>query len=171
MAWLSLKGHSGLFNVESWAHTRGQYLGDHLGPALASTTLTIILSCALVVLFWAVFYFRRPGRFRPGSSVWADTLASVPNGKCNWVGVHRRDELIVEGVLFSFTAGPDDNPREIAMKSPIYLTPVGGTRGRVDIDRVIIPGDEIMTITARHVPKHDVPSEPSLAPAPSPSSS
>lgn len=171
VAGLSLKGNSGLFNVESWAHTRHQYLGDHLGAALASTALMITLSCGLVIGLWVVLYARRTAGFKPGSSVWMDCLAPTPNGMCNYVGVYRRDGSLVEGLLFSFTAGPDDNPREISLKSPIRVTLIGGSSSDADIDRVIIPGDEITTLTVLYVPKYHVSDETSSPTTPSPPSS
>lgn len=155
VAGLSLRRNSGFFNVESWARTRHQYLGDHLGAALASTTMAIFLSCVLAVVFWLVLYGRRPAGFRAGSSVWMDCLAHPPSGMANWIGVHRRDGSLVEGLLHSFTAGPGDDTREISLKGPIRLTPANGNPCFLALDRVIVPGEEITTVTVVHVPKQN----------------
>jgi Family of unknown function (DUF6338) len=162
---------SWLFDVESWAHTRHNYLGNHLDAALLSTALTVLLSCILVVVLWRILYGRRPAGFRAGSSVWIECLAPAPRGMCNWVGVHRKDGSLVEGLMHCFAAGPDDAKREISLRRPIRFTPVGGIAAPVDIHRIMISGDEIAAITVVHVPNNREADDPIPLTAPLPSSS
>jgi hypothetical protein len=153
VAGLSFVIHPWLFNVRAWAHERQRYLGDHLGAALISTTFGIVLSCLLVILLYVVIYGRRSTGFKPGSSVWVDCLGNAPKDMQNWLGVHRRDGSLIEGLLLSYPAGPDKDIREISLSKPIRLTPPGGESFYLPIHRVMIPGDEITTITVIHVPK------------------
>jgi hypothetical protein len=150
---LSLVIHPWLFDVRAWAHERNRYLGDHIGPALASITLGLVLSCVLVVLLYLVFYGRRSAGFKPGSSVWVDSFGNAPKDQQNWLGVHRRDGSLVEGLLLSYPAGSDEDAREISLTKPIRLTPRGGEPVFLSIDRVVIPGREITAITVMHVEK------------------
>ena len=112
-----------------------------------------MLSCLLVVLLYLVIYGRRSAGFKPGSSVWIDCLGNAPKNKQNWLGVHRRDGSLIEGLLLSYPAGPDKDIREISLTKPIRLTPKDGEPLYLPIDRVVIPGDEIVAITVLHVPK------------------
>ena len=153
VAALSFVVHPWLFNVRAWAHERHRYLGDHLGAALVSTTFDIVISCLLVVLLYLVIYGRRSAGFKPGSSVWVDCLGNAPKDKQNWLGVHRRDGSLIEGLLLSYPARPDKDIREISLTKPIRLTPKDGEPFYLPIDRVVIPGDEIAAITVLHVPK------------------
>ncbi len=153
VAGLSFVIHPWLFNVKAWAHERQQYLGDHLGAALISIALGIVLSCLLVVLLYLVIYGRRSAGFKPGSSVWVDCLGDAPRDMQNWLGVHRRDGSLVEGLLLSYPAGPDKDVKEISLSKPIRLTPKDGTPFDLPIDRVVIPGEEITAITVVRVPK------------------
>jgi Family of unknown function (DUF6338) len=153
VAGLSFAIHSWLFDVREWAHERHQYLGEHLGSALISTALGVVLSCVLVVLLYLVIYGRRSAGFKPGSSVWVDTLGSAPRDKQNWLGVQRRDGSLIEGLLLSYPAGSDEDIREISLTRPIRLTPEGGQPFDLPIDRVVIPGEEIIAVTVIHVPK------------------
>jgi hypothetical protein len=153
VAGLSFIIHPWLFNLEAWAHERHQYLGNHLGAALASTALGIGLSCVLVIALYLIIYGRHSAGFKPGSSVWVDCLEGAPKGMQNWVGVHRHDGSLVEGLLLSYPAGSDETAREISLTKPIRLTPQNGVACFLSIDRVVIPGDEITAITVVHVPK------------------
>lgn len=150
---LSLQFNHWLFDIKAWAHERHQYLGDHLGAALASTALGIGLSCLVVVGMFLLVYRRKAASFRPGSNVWDVSLGPAPPGKQNWLGVHRLDDSLVEGLLLSYPAGSAEGPREVALTAPIRLTPKDGKPSRLSIDRVVIPGDQIAAITVVHVPK------------------
>src|SRR6266704_1123070 len=150
---LSLAIHPWLFDVKAWAHERHQYLGEHLVPALVSTAFAIILSCVFVMLLYLAFYSRRSAGFKPGSSVWVDCFGNVPKDQQNWLGVHRRDGSLIEGLLLSYPAGSDENAREISLTKPIRLTPQGGQKFILPIDRVVIPGEEITAVTIIHVPQ------------------
>ena len=154
VAGLSTKKHySWLFDVEVWARSRHQYLGNHLGPAIASTVLVIALSCVLAVILAALVYGRRKGGFHAGRTVWVAALGTAPSGMQNWIGVHRHDGSLIEGLMFSCTAGTSGQPREISLKAPIRVTPFNGQRADLTIDRVVIPDAEIAAITVVHVPK------------------
>jgi Family of unknown function (DUF6338) len=173
VAGLSINGHySWLFNVEAWAHTRNQYLGDHLGAAIASTALVIIISCILVVLLFAAIYHKRlGGKFAAGRTVWVSALGTAPPGMQNWIGIYRRDGSLVEGLFFSCTAGAVDGAREISLTAPIRHTPVNGEATVQSIDRIVIPDAEIASITVIHVPRPSSANKVSAPTAPSPSSS
>jgi hypothetical protein len=155
----SIPTFSFLFNVEAWANTRDSYLGNHFYAALASTALCMALSCAFAIALFAIIFHRRPANFKPGSSVWIQTLAMAPPGMQSWIGVHRHDGSLVEGLLFSCTAGSDDDKREISLTKPIRLTLKDGSQAEPQISRVLIPGEEIGSITVTHVPKPDADSQ------------
>ena len=155
VAGLSFVMHPWLFNVKAWAAERQRYLGDHLGAALVSTMCGLVLSCILVFLLYLLIYGRRSAGFKPGSSVWIDCLGNAPKNQQNWLGIHRPDGSLIEGLLLSYPAGPDSDVREISLAKPIRLTPKDGETFDLPIDRVVIPGDEIAAITVLHVPKPD----------------
>lgn len=173
VAGLSINGHySWLFNVEAWAHTRNQYLGDHLGAAIASTVLVIILSCILVVLLFVAMYRKRlGGKYAAGRTVWVSALGTAPPGMQNWIGIYRRDGSLVEGLFFGCTAGTGDGAREISLTAPIHHTPVNGKTAAQSINGVVIPDAEIAYITVVHVPRPSPANKASAPSAPSPSSS
>jgi Family of unknown function (DUF6338) len=148
----SIKYCSFLFNVEVWARTRGPYLGDHLAAALASAAFCIALSCALALVLFAAIFRRRPGSIKPGSTVWFHTLATAPTGMQNWVAIHRRDGSLVEGLLLSCTVGSDEDKREVSLTAPILLTEGAGKPIPLPMNRVLIPSDEITSVTVTHVP-------------------
>lgn len=170
VATASLGHNSGLFNVDAWARTRRGYLGNHLSAALLSVALALILSCLVAFLLWFIVHGRRPAQFRPGSSVWMDTLAHPPNNMASWVGVHCKDGSIVEGLLHSFTAGADDDTREISLKKPIRFTSESGKANDTNLDFVVVQAAEIRMVSVVHVPKQvefDTTSSFPISPAPS----
>jgi hypothetical protein len=172
VAGLSISGHySWLFNVEAWAHTRNQYLGDHIGAVIASTALVIILSCILALLLFVVIHHKRlGGKYAAGGTVWVSALGTAPPGMQNWIGIYRRDGSLVEGLFFSCTAGTGEGAREISLSAPIRLTPVNGVAADQSIDRIVIPDAEIASITVIHVPRPSTANKVSVPTAPSPSS-
>jgi flagellar biogenesis protein FliO len=152
-----IKGFSWVFNVAAWAHTRNQYLGDHLATALGSMALIIALSCALAFgLFVLVHRRRRPGdrSFNVGGTVWVAALTAL-NGRMSTVGVYLHDGSIIEGVLFCCTAGTGDGPREIALTAPIRVTRPNGNPYNVPVNRIVILESEIAFMTVGHVPRPD----------------
>jgi uncharacterized protein DUF6338 len=156
VAWLSIASHwFWLFNVEEWAHARHQYLGDHLGAALTSAALTIILSCLLAAGLFLAVYGRHPrdGNFSAGATVWVGTLGPAPNGMQNWIGIKRHDGSLIEGLLFACTAGTGDGPREVSLAAPIRLTPANAHPVDLPVDRVLVADSQIAAITVVHVPK------------------
>jgi hypothetical protein len=141
----------GLFNVRAWAILRGDYLGRHIGSALLSAGLVAILSCGLAVaLFFAIYRSRSKG-FHPGATVWYDALGRTPAGKRAWVGIHRADGSLVEGFLFSYSY-TDEERSGIALQAPMKVTFPGRPRGDLAMERVIIPGSQILALTVVHVP-------------------
>jgi hypothetical protein len=141
----------GLFNVRLWAILRGDYLGRHIGSALLSAVLVATVSCALAIaLFFAIYRFKSKG-VRPGSTVWYDALGRTPAGKRAWVGIHRVDGSLVEGFLWSYSY-TDEERSGIALQPPMKLTLPGQPRGDLAIERVVIPGSQILALTVVHVP-------------------
>jgi hypothetical protein len=163
---LSLRFHW-LFDLVAWARVRHSYLGAHFAAALASVGLGIALSCLIVTGMFLGFYGRKAASFLPGANVWDKSLGPAPDGMQNWLAVHRPDGSIVEGLLLSYPSGAGENAREIALTKPIFITSTpGSNRYKPDIDRVVIPGDQIVAISVKHVPK-----PAATRPAISPSSS
>ena len=158
----TMKDFSFLFNVPASVHTGQQYLGEHLVAALLSTILCIALSCILAFALFSIVFQHRSADFRPGSSPWIHALATFPVGMQNWVGIHRRDGSLVEGLFLSGTSGPDSDRREIALSSPIRVTKPDGTLENLNINRVLIPGEEIISITVIHVPDPGYSVKPSI---------
>jgi hypothetical protein len=154
VAALPITGHfSWLFNVEVWAHIRNQYLGDHLGAALASIAVTMILSCALAIALFVAIYRQRPGgSVNAGGTVWVRTFGAAPAGMHSWVGIHFRDGSLIEGMFLSCTAGVGDGPRDISLMRPIRRTAANGEANDLSLDRVVIPDTEITAVTVKHVP-------------------
>jgi hypothetical protein len=159
VAALSLTLNHWLFDIRAWALQRHQYLGDHLAAALTSIVVGVILSCLIVLgMFW-VAYRKKTASFNPGANVWDLAVGPSPAGQQNWLGVHRPDGSLVEGLLLGYPAGSSEEIREIALSRPIRLTPKDGSASYLPIDRVVIPGDQIIAITVLHVP------EPETGPA------
>jgi hypothetical protein len=149
---LSLQCHW-LFNIIVWARVRHYYLGDHFAAIVASVAAVIGLSCLVVVGMFLIFYGRKAPSFLPGANVWDQCLGPAPEGKQNWLGIHRADGSLIEGLLLSYPSGAGEGARELALTRPIYITPEGGRRSILTIDRVVIPGQHIVAITVVHVPK------------------
>lgn len=149
------KSFSWLFNIEAWAHARNQYLGDHLGAALVSMTLIIILSCVLAVGLFFALHGRRSGDgiFSAGGTVWVAALTTAPIGMMNAIGVHHHDGTIVEGLFLGCTAGTGDGPREVSLTAPIRVTPANGEPYATPVNRIVILDTEIAYMTVRHVVK------------------
>jgi hypothetical protein len=144
LSWTRLPG---LFDVRAWAIYRGDYLGQHLGAALLSALLIVVISSILAVALFFQIYRRKPPGLRPGSTVWYDTLGRPPSSEQPWVGVHRVDGSLIEGLLHSYSYS-DEEATAIALRSPMRLTPVGGEVG----DLVVIPGNQIQALTVIYVP-------------------
>ncbi len=158
VAGLSWTGLPGLFDVSSWASVRHAYLGDHIGAAIVSASLVPLFSCLLVLVLFLVLYRKKPADFHPGSSVWYDALGRRPKGKQCWVGVHRTDGSLVEGLLLSYPTDADENTREIALYGPpIRVTPAGAAGTDLPLNRVVVPESQILALTVVLVPIPDQP--------------
>jgi len=149
---LSLRFHW-LFDLAAWARERHNYLGAHFEAALASMGLGIALSFLVVFVMFLAFYGRKPASFLPGANVWDKSLAPSPKGQQNMLAVHRSDGSIVEGLLLSFPSGTGESVREIALTKPIRVTSADGDEFYPEVDRVVIPGEQIIAISVKHVPK------------------
>ncbi|SRR5712691_2010679 len=151
-----------LFNIMSWARVRHHYLGVHFAAAVASVGAVIIVSCLVVIGMFLIFYGRKPPSFVPGANIWDKSLGPAPAGMQNWLGIHLSDSSLIEGLLLSYPSGSGEGAKEIALTKPILVTPVsGGSRYSPGIDRVVIPGDQIVAITVKHVPKPE-PKRPAI---------
>jgi hypothetical protein len=150
---LSLKFNHWFFDLRAWANRRHQYVSHHIGAALFSITFIIVLSLLITLGLFLLFYGRKAADFQPGINVWDAGLGAAPKGMQNWLGVHRKDGSLIEGLLLCHPAGANEDSRELALTKPIRLTPPGGNPANLEIDRVVIPGEEIAAIVVVHVPK------------------
>src|SRR6266536_6575354 len=61
-----------------------------------------------------------------------------PEGRQPWVCIEREDGTAIEGLLlgYSYSTDPACGDVDVAVRSPIYVTPPGRSRERRDLDRV-----------------------------------
>jgi hypothetical protein len=144
-----------LIDLETWAAVGNDHLRHNVRNSMIS--VAVVLGLASLVAF-ALHLLQRSGsdRFDPESSVWGQALGRRPEGTAPWVGLQLRDGPFVEGVLHSLSFGHEDqDERDIALTCPIRVTDDGGPARSVEIDRVIVPGREILYISVIHAPEAD----------------
>jgi hypothetical protein len=145
-----------LIDLETWGAVGNDHLRHNVGNSVISVAVVLGLASLAAV---ALYLLQRSGssdRFDPESSVWGQALGRRPERTAPWVGLQLRDGPFVEGVLHSLSFGHEDqDERDIALGRPIRVTDDGGPARDVEIDRVIVPGREILYISVIHAPEAD----------------
>ena len=146
--WLPL-----LLDVDSWAREGTIYLRSHIRDATLSAVAVLTLALVIAYLLYLPLRLTRPAEFRAQGSVWVHALGARPKGRVPWVGLQLKDGKLVEGLLHScsLSEGPLEE-RDVALGRPIRVTLAQGQSARcLDLDRLVVPGNEISYIAILHV--------------------
>ncbi len=81
-------------------------------------------------------------------------LGKRPKGQQPWVRIERDDDTAFEGLLlgYSYNMDPASVGVDFAVRRPIYVTPPGRSPERRDLDRALVPGKRIRTVSVHLVP-------------------
>jgi hypothetical protein len=141
-------------DLQAWADKGPEYLSDHLDAA----AITLLLIGGLALSFAFAIYWFGPRRraagpeFHQRGNVWTRALATRPEGELPWVGLSLIDGTLVEGVLHSMSLHEGED-RDIAIATPIRVTPVGGEPLRSPVARLVVPAREIRHISVINFPE------------------
>jgi hypothetical protein len=145
-----------LIDLKAWAALGNDHLRHNVRNSMISVAVVLGLASLAAVALHLLQRASSSDRFNPESSVWGQALGRRPEGTAPWVGLQLRDGPFVEGVLHSLSFGHEDqDERDIALTRPIRVTDDGGLARYVEIDRVIVPGREILYISVIHAPEAD----------------
>lgn len=138
-------------DLSSWVNQGSQYLVDHPWRVVASAVTAFALALALArVAAWLVY--RSEDSDVSDLPVWWNVFGDRPKQHEVFVSVTTRSGRILEGFLFAHSTPGDTEPRDLALKPPLWLWQAGD-RYRVDlVDRVVIPAAEIVEVDVRYVP-------------------
>lgn len=142
-----------LLNIEAWAAQGSDYVRQHVREAAASGLAVFLLALAIAYLLYLPLRLRRPAEFRAQGSVWVHALGARPKGKVPWVTLQLKDGKLIEGVLQSYSLSEEAlENRDVALQRPIRVTIKPNEQPRwLELDRVIVPGNELSYITVIHV--------------------
>ncbi|MCA1708126.1 MAG: DUF6338 family protein [Actinobacteria bacterium] len=148
--WLSV-----LLDVDTWAAQGNDYLRQHVREAAASGLTAFILALAIAYLIYLPLRLRKPAEFRAQGSVWVHALGARPKGKVPWVALQLKDGKLIEGLLLSFSLSEEGlEQKDVALQRPIRVTLKQNEQPQwLELDRIIIPGNELSYITVTHVPE------------------
>lgn len=144
-----------LLNVEAWAAQGNGYLRQHVREAAASGLTILLLALTIAYLLYLLLRLRRPAEFRAQGTVWVHALGARPKGKVPWVTLQLKDGKLIEGILQSYSLSEESlENRDVALQRPIRVTNKPNEQPRwLELDRVIVPGNELSYITVIHVPQ------------------
>ncbi|MBD8869879.1 DUF6338 family protein [Nocardioides donggukensis] len=143
-----------VFDPAEWLRSGTPYLADHLRGAACELTLILVLALLLAECLARLAQRGVPDEFHPAGAVWSRALAERPDGTYPWVGVMLQDGTLVEGVLKTIDLGSTGDDRDLALATPVRVTPPGGVAQRQPyLHRVVIPAREIRWISAMHLPE------------------
>lgn len=140
-----------LADIDAWALTGGAYAAAHPRNVVASAAALLLLACCLAAAADRVTRRERT-EIRLGPGVWVHALRERPEGTQPYLALALNDGTLVEGLLHSFSLEPSE-VRDLALRAPIRVTPLGGACGRVAVERIVVPEREIRYITVQHVPE------------------
>lgn len=140
-----------LADIDAWALEGGAYAAAHPRNVVASAAALLLLACGIAAAADRLTRRERT-EIRLGPGVWVHALRERPRGTEPYVALALNDGTLVEGLLHSFSLEPCE-VRDVALRAPIRVTPVGAARGRVAVERVVVPEREIRYITVQHVPE------------------
>lgn len=151
--WLQTLGF-GDFN--EWGKTGSDYVSLYPTKSIVSIALLIAFAVALATLTSRFQRWNLPRKYN-ASSTWEQTLGTGPKNSVTWVGLETIDGQLIEGILHSFELdSPSDGSRDIALKSPIYVTD-DAPRVESPVQRVIVPSEQIRYLTVQF---EEIPSPP-----------
>ena len=133
--------------------SRQVYLRSHVRDATLSAVAVLTLALVIAYLLYLPLRLTRPAEFRAQGSVWVHALGARPKGRVPWVGLQLKDGKLVEGLLHScsLSEGPLEE-RDVALGRLIRVTLAQGQSARcLDLDRLVVPGNEISYIAIVHV--------------------
>lgn len=137
-------------DLSDWAEQGTAYLAADPWPVLSSALAAFVI--ALLVARLAAWFLHR-GRDSVVSDlpVWWNVLGDRPKGHEVFCSATMDSGRIVEGFLFAHTTPGDAEPREIALKPPLFLWQEEERFRVFGVDRVIIPASRIVEIAVRYV--------------------
>lgn len=141
-----------LLSATGWAVGGEPYLGHHVEQAV--TTAAIVMAVASFAAYMLSKVGPKvEGSHDPDGIVWWNAFQGHATGLIPYVGVMMEGGVLIEGRLTGFTTDSGDGTgRDLALASPIRVTPQGKVSVKQEIDRIIIPERLACYITVRYLP-------------------
>jgi hypothetical protein len=145
-----------LLDVRDWlaAADRSRYVHQHVPEVLSSSAVAFLASITAAIVFALMFTRRSRTGLQPPASLATHALGKLPKGRQPWVCIERDDDTAIEGVLLGYSYSTDRAGVDVAVRSPIYVTPPGRPPEGPNLDRVLVPGKRIRTVSVHAVPAH-----------------
>ncbi|MGH3937316.1 MAG: DUF6338 family protein, partial [Pseudonocardiaceae bacterium] len=88
-------------------------------------------------------------------SVWVHALGARPKGKVPWVALRLKDGKLIEGILLSFSLSEEGiEQKDVALQRPVRVTSKANEQPQwLELDRIIVPGNELSYLTVIHIPE------------------
>ena len=142
-----------LLDVRDWlaAADRSRYVHQHVPEVLSSSAVAFLASITAAIVFALMFTRRSRTGLQPPASLATHALGKLPKGRQPWVCIERDDDTAIEGVLLGYSYSTDRAGVDVAVRSPIYVTPPGRPPEGPNLDRVLVPGKRIRTVSVHAV--------------------
>lgn len=151
-----LLGEWGVFpfavSLQDWVREGWVYVQDDPWRIVGSALLTFVLAL-LFALGASAWIHRKADSSVSQFPVWWNVLGERPQQHEVMCAVTTTSGRIIEGFLFAHTTPGDTDPRDIALKPPLWLYQEGIRYKVESVDRIMIGADQIVEIDVRYVPK------------------